>query len=263
MHLTIHSRRDGFGAQYQAHIAGIALAKHLNMRYINTPYDSLGHNINGKIMDEFTNLKLKYDSIQNNGIQNNRIININNLDEIDNYKINDTNDNIIISMRNCHLPYLDSNVDLYDNIIDDIRECYFSTPKQSYIIENKINVAVHIRGGDIITNDKYRHRCINDDKYLKLINELRNKYDNIVFHIFSESTNNNLFAHIRDFTKYKADDIILHMDSDIKMSFHSMVMADILIMSKSSFSYTAGLLNKGIVYYFPFWHAPLKRWNIV
>ncbi len=40
--------------------------------------------------------------------------------------------------------------------------------------------------------------------------------------------------------------------------------ADILVMSKSSFSYIAGILNrKGIILYYPFWHPPLSSWMTV
>jgi hypothetical protein len=40
--------------------------------------------------------------------------------------------------------------------------------------------------------------------------------------------------------------------------------ADIVVMSRSSFSYLAGILNRdGIVLYHPFWHSPLSSWMTV
>jgi hypothetical protein len=40
--------------------------------------------------------------------------------------------------------------------------------------------------------------------------------------------------------------------------------ADILVMSRSSFSYVAGILNRnGVVLYHPFWHSPLSSWITV
>ena len=38
--------------------------------------------------------------------------------------------------------------------------------------------------------------------------------------------------------------LTLDLQEDIKNTFHAMVEADILIVAKSSFSYTAALLNK-------------------
>jgi hypothetical protein len=40
--------------------------------------------------------------------------------------------------------------------------------------------------------------------------------------------------------------------------------ADILVMSRSSFSYLAGILNRnGVIMYHPFWHRPLSPWITV
>jgi len=45
------------------------------------------------------------------------------------------------------------------------------------------------------------------------------------------------------------------------LDFLEMLNADILIISKSSFSFTAGLLNKkGIIIYYPFWHSVPSSW---
>jgi hypothetical protein len=46
-------------------------------------------------------------------------------------------------------------------------------------------------------------------------------------------------------------------------SLTSLANADILIMSKSSFSYIGAVLNtSGLVIYQQFWHEPLSRWKI-
>lgn len=44
--------------------------------------------------------------------------------------------------------------------------------------------------------------------------------------------------------------------------FRSFLEADILVLSKSSFSYSGALLNRNaVVVYHPFWHPPLKTWQ--
>lgn len=46
-------------------------------------------------------------------------------------------------------------------------------------------------------------------------------------------------------------------------SIERLATADILVMSKSSFSYLAGILNvAGVVLYHPFWHYPLDDWIV-
>jgi hypothetical protein len=40
--------------------------------------------------------------------------------------------------------------------------------------------------------------------------------------------------------------------------------ADVLVMSRSSFSHLAGILNRnGVIMYHPFWHRPLSPWITV
>ena len=59
--------------------------------------------------------------------------------------------------------------------------------------------------------------------------------------------------------------VVLHLDENIRITFHSLVKADLLILSKSSFSYSAALLNENIVdatIIKSWWHKPLKKWII-
>lgn len=52
----------------------------------------------------------------------------------------------------------------------------------------------------------------------------------------------------------------LSLDGNPLAAMTDMLRADILIMGKSSFSYVAGRLNRGIAIYEPFWHQPLPDW---
>jgi hypothetical protein len=50
-------------------------------------------------------------------------------------------------------------------------------------------------------------------------------------------------------------------NNDAFADFNLMCNADVLLISKSSFSFTAGLLNAGALkIYHPFWHTPSGRW---
>ena len=52
------------------------------------------------------------------------------------------------------------------------------------------------------------------------------------------------------------------INESIEDTFTSLVLADVLVISKSSYSYIAGILSEGIVYYQPFWHSPLPNWKV-
>ena len=60
---------------------------------------------------------------------------------------------------------------------------------------------------------------------------------------------------------YISEDTTLHINEDITTTFTGMVASNILITSRSSLSYLAGLLTDGVVYYQPFWHPPKKDWH--
>ena len=52
-------------------------------------------------------------------------------------------------------------------------------------------------------------------------------------------------------------------NGDAIEALRGMATADILIMSRSSFSYVAAILNRrGVVIYHPFWHSPLPSWIV-
>jgi hypothetical protein len=53
------------------------------------------------------------------------------------------------------------------------------------------------------------------------------------------------------------------INGDPIKALEGMCTADVLIMSRSSFSYVAAILSKqGIIIYHPFWHSPLPEWVI-
>ena len=64
-----------------------------------------------------------------------------------------------------------------------------------------------------------------------------------------------------DDLKKKHPSTMVRNDLDSITSLCMMIEADVLVMSKSSFSFVAGVLNRsGLVVYQDFWHQPLSRW---
>jgi hypothetical protein len=75
----------------------------------------------------------------------------------------------------------------------------------------------------------------------------------ILFHIYSEGSES-------EFECFKNPNTVLHLNEDVKTTFIGLIVSDVLVQSKSSFSYVAGLLTQGIVYHIPFWHPPMSKW---
>ena len=100
---------------------------------------------------------------------------------------------------------------------------------------------------------------IPDEVYLEIIHFLRCRYasQNPKFHIYSQGD-------VKPFEeRFGYSDTVFHIDAAIEETFSSMVLADVLVTSASSFSYVAGILSEGAVYYIPFWHPPLPNWIVL
>jgi hypothetical protein len=65
--------------------------------------------------------------------------------------------------------------------------------------------------------------------------------------------------HLEDFAEFK--DAIWHINTSPVETLQALSKADILLASRSSFSYVAGILNKqGIILFHTFWHSLSPRW---
>jgi hypothetical protein len=123
---------------------------------------------------------------------------------------------------------------------------------------NNFNIAVHIRRGDINIgqingNTNLTSRWQNNDYYLSVLKNVKNSLSQnkpISIYLFSQ-------GEVEDFADFQIfDSIIYCLDMSAKQSFLHMVFADLIITSKSSFSYKPALLSNGIkVCPKVFWHG--------
>ena len=139
-----------------------------------------------------------------------------------------------------------------------LKEKFFSSKKRSkdkliYNIKD-FNIAVHIRAGDIMNNEKLINKRFLDINYfIKTINEslsIIKTPKKKKIHIFSGCKLDS-FSKLTNFKNIK----FCHNLNQYKTFLH-FVYADLLITSKSSFSYKAALISKGIkVSPKNFWHG--------
>jgi len=55
---------------------------------------------------------------------------------------------------------------------------------------------------------------------------------------------------------------VFHLNENLFDTFTGLVAAEILVTSRSSFSYSAAILSDGEIYYQPFWHPPGEKWIV-
>lgn len=139
-----------------------------------------------------------------------------------------------------------------------LRYLYYKN-KMSPFSSDSINVAVHVRRPNKC-NVRMEGSDTPDEYYLNCMRIIQEKYKQenkeCLFHIYSQGNE-------ETFHMYKAFPVKFHFQDDTFETFNGMVFADVLILSESSYSYTAGLLSNGIIVYKPFWHPPRKHWFII
>lgn len=233
MKITNIRRGDGFGAQLHSIIYTILYAEMFNHEFIYTPFESMEHNYNSD--PDF--LRKKEDFL---GFINKYPI------------INQINENVE-PIINTELDVVENNIDtcLEYKSLDDIKKT-FHLNKVKRFDDGILNVSVHVRKQN--SHDNHVQGVHYDEYFLNVMNIIRNEYkQKKVFHIYSQGD-------INDFLRFQSEDVIFHLNDSIEDTFYDMVTSDILVMSKSSFSYSAALLSDGIIYYLPFWHKGANKW---
>lgn len=156
-------------------------------------------------------------------------------------------------------------------VMSDIQRKFYNSParKDDILVYDRknLNVAIHVRRGDImdVSNPNLRMRYLSNDYFEKVLSQVYcylTKSQNRPIHIYFFSQGRP--EDYPEFARYAN----LHwcLDMNAQESFLHMTFADVLITSKSSFSYKPALLNRGIkVCPKDFWHGypDSKDWIMV
>ncbi|MDH6153983.1 hypothetical protein M2124_000239 [Polynucleobacter sphagniphilus] len=139
--------------------------------------------------------------------------------------------------------------------------------------QDKLNVAVHIRRGDLLPGRQYADlssRMLPDYWYLNLLSVLmQSTSKKLAIHIYSEgkagqyySEMNEPFswcAHLKD----SGHEVYEHIDESFMSTFHHLLFADILIGSKSGMTHLAGMLGKQMKLVPKMWHSYRGAKNVI
>jgi hypothetical protein len=147
-------------------------------------------------------------------------------------------------------------------VIDEIKKKFQQSPerKNDWLIfsEDTFNIAIHVRRGDIVVGQENNNpnlvmRWLDNDYFENTLTEVlanikTDKQINI--YLFSQGVR-------QDFPEFdRFPNITFCLEMGAQDSFLHMVNADVLITSKSSFSYKPALLSNGIkVCPKGFWHG--------
>lgn len=238
--ITNPQQSDGFGSQFQTIIASVIYAELHNKKYVYTPFEMMEHNYHNEA--DFIAKKEAF------------------INFIDNFDVIDKNENYSITSNIAYKTFFDKNVVAcaQSRALKKIKKIFRANKNTyDYFKNENLNIAIHIRRPNSHDN-RMLGSDTPDNVYMQIINQLRIRHsdEDPLFHIYSQGNK-------ESFALFDAHDSILHLNESLEDTFLSMVLADILVTGTSSFSYTAGLLSEGIIYYMPFWHSPLPHWIAV
>jgi hypothetical protein len=151
-----------------------------------------------------------------------------------------------------------------------------------YLQEKKkdkvFTIAVHIRRGDV-TPCKLHFRYLPNAHYLRLIERFRTELllseeeesssstsisqqqQQQMVQVYIYSQNKSFEALLPDFAN-----TTLHLDTDLADVWTGLLAADVMILSRSSFSYVPALISRPStthVVYTQFWDPPLPGWTVI
>ena len=251
------NRGAGIGHQLANWIAGYWYAEKLDLQFAHIPFSNsdwehfLGFGENEQLAQELVEIS---------GFEKVKIPLFNESNDRDLYVIKKIikaySGKRVVFICEQDQPYIDQY-----GVMEKIRNKFFnsSARKTDQLIYSKgqFNIAIHVRRGDIVNSNKNNPNLTmrwQDNSYFE--NVLSNVLSSIkiskpiAIYIFSQGD-------VDEFSNFnKFGNVVFCLDMNAKESFLHMVYADLLITSKSSFSYKPALLNKGIkVCPKDFWHS--------
>lgn len=258
----------GIGHQMANWIAGYWFAKKFGLKFAHIPFAQiswdqfLGFGDNEETAKELIdNQRFKKVLLpQFNEFNNNEVILVN---------------NIIASYYPQRVVFIAEQDQYYRDqfgVMSEIKEKFFKAKarKNDKLIysKNHFNIAIHVRRGDIVVGQVNHNQNLlmrwqtNEYFTTTLSNVIENlkSIEPIAIYLFSQGDR-------KDFSDFERfENIHFCLDMCAQDSFLHMVYADLLITSKSSFSYKPALLNKGIkICPREFWHGypDTKDWILV
>ena len=221
--LTIRGKMDGFGAQLMAILSGIAYCRHHGIPYFHTPIQHLL-----PVGTFATNMDDQVESA------------------------NAFVDSIIgrLGLDRKHPPVTHAALHMHDEINASPDTYYtpeftrylaraYQEPTPNEFVGHEINVAVHVRRGDIVKEETYR--WVELEEVNMQMNRLRDRYNGAQFHVFSWMDPCHGIED-EDVTVYCSQS-----GKDFLHDFHCFVQADALIIGASCLSMSAALFNADVV----------------
>ena len=257
-YLTCRDRDDGGGAQISARISTMICAQLKGLTYAHSPVSDVAHVPAGTTpaawsqkWEEFFNLgagEVTAAEIEARGYP---VVPVKKP-----HRFYFPRSQRLHVVAHCH-KVTDKHPAAWAAIAPAIREKYLLTPKPQLAgyDDGKVQIAVHMRRGDVGSTGQFSERFTADDLVLNRLKRVLNVVgaERATVRLFSQGQPDDF----RAFTELGAR---LHLDDDVFESFHHFVRSDVLFVAKSTFSYLGGVIGGNVCLCEPFWHPLLPEW---
>jgi hypothetical protein len=256
-YLTCRDRDDGGGAQISARISAMICAQLKGMIYAHTPVSDVAHAPAGVTPEAWATAWEDFFNLGSGEVTAAEI-------EARGYPVVAVpkphrflpRSRRLHVVAHCH-KVTDHHPEAWAAIAPRLREKYLLSPKPELAgyDDGRVQIAVHLRRGDVGSSGRFSERFTSDDVVLARLRTVLDALgpDRATVRLFSQGAPD-------DFRAFTDIGVRLHLDDDVFETFHHFVRSDILFVAKSTFSYLGGLIGGNLCLYEPFWHPALPGW---
>lgn len=257
-YLTCSQRDDGAGAQVSARVSAMIFAGLTGAKYAHSPMRNVAHVPEGMTPEAWS---AAWETFFNLGMGQPLAADL----VAAGYATRDVRKprrallsrHTVHEVAHCH-KVTDHFPEAWAAIAPELRKRYDATPKPELagFDPARLNVALHVRRGDVGSAGQFSERFTGNDQILAFFDALAGRlapYASPCFRLFSEGSP-------EAFPGFAERGIELHLNEDVFTTFHHLVSADVLLVAKSSFSYLAGVLGGGVCFIDRLGHPPLPGW---
>ena len=252
--VTCAGKVDGAGAQAQAVVSVMLFARAIGARYVHTPFFVVDHNPDSSPdwparWERFFNFgadELPAAALHDRGVPCLRVVSP--------YAI--ISPGVLYEIPHCYPTWSLSRA-LLPGLLAELRERFLADKPAVLPSRNRLRVAIHMRRGDVTEDGPHARRFTDTVTVERLFQGLER-----ALHGADVPFSATLYSQgdPAQFGSLADQGVTVDTRADPFETFLQLVTADVLVTAKSSFSYLAGLLSRGVVLYQPFWHGPLDDW---
>ena len=255
-HITTAGKKDGAGAQALAKMSALCLAHAYGLPYVHTPFANMAHAECAP--DQWAQAWEERFRFGAGELQSEQV-------ELPRWSLETFVTNQSLWREPCvvvaphYHTFCDLQPDAYLGIIPRLQEKY-QVKAEDTRGSQIAKVCVHVRRGDVARGDadtvhRYtpNHAILNTVRQLQQVLAEQHRPYRICVYSQGDSGAFRCFAELG---------CELCLNGPALETFHQLVVADILVMARSTFSYTAALLGRGVKLYDPQDHAPLPEWIV-